>query len=199
MIQIFICATFFQTQNVDVGCDGKGFVTVTGCDILSVTLRDTCHESLETDNRSQDMRPVTLSSRLNQTQLADFAHHREVRTYWMMVITDHLCAESSAAGRLNTAAMHQALQFLIASLSLLNIITSSFSLLQTCRLHACAHSNSGGAIEPYHHKSVLIVSKPWGSRLKTSFLSCDLINFPVLLSPTLSSAIRESLPGQWEP
>ena len=96
LIQIFICATFFQTQNVDVGCS-KGFVTVTGCDILSVTLRDTCHESLETDNRSQDMRPVTLSSRLSQTQLADSAQHidREVRTDWMMVITDHLCAESS--------------------------------------------------------------------------------------------------------
>ena len=161
-----MCHVLFQTQNVDVGCDGKGFVTVTGCDILSVTLRDTCHESLETDNRSWDMRPVTLSSRhsltrlkktqladstrLSQTQLADSTQHiyREVRTDWMMVVTDHLCAESSAAGRLNTAAMHQALQFLIASLSVLNIITRSFSLLQTCRLHACAHSSSSGAIEP---------------------------------------------------
>ena len=47
----------------------QGFVTVTGCDILSVTLRDTCHESLETDNRSWDMRPVTLSSRHSLTRL----------------------------------------------------------------------------------------------------------------------------------
>ena len=57
-------------------------------------------------------------------------------------------AESFAAGRLNDVAMQQALQFLIASLSVVNIITSSLSLQQAFRLHACAHSNSGGAIEP---------------------------------------------------
>ena len=47
------------------------------------------------------------------------------------------------------------------------------------------------------HKSVLIVSKPWGSGLKTSFLLSDLINSPSCSSP-LSQSLR-CLAGDREP